>query len=60
MFALATVRHPKSSPLISAREMTQSELKGQENPGQTSGDRLQFPVVQARGDKSQKGLAWLK
>ena len=42
VLALASVRHTKSSPLISARETTQSDVKGQENPGQASGDRLHF------------------
>ena len=40
MLALAAVRHEKTSPLTSAQEKTQSEIKGQENPGQASGDRL--------------------
>ena len=42
------MRHQKSSPLISAQEKTPSYVKGEENPGQASGDRLQFPVVQAQ------------
>ena len=33
------VRHQKSSPMISAQEKTQSDVKGQENPGQAPGDR---------------------
>ena len=33
--------------------------KGEENPGQASGDRLHIPVVQASGDQFQKGPAWL-
>ena len=33
------VRHEKSSPLISADEKTQSDVKGQENLGQASDDR---------------------
>ena len=39
----AAVRHEKSSPLIPAQEKTQSDVKGQENPSQESGDRLHFP-----------------
>ena len=40
---LAAARHEKSSPLISAQEKTQSDVKGQVNPSQVSGDRLHFP-----------------
>ena len=35
-FALAAVRHQKSLYLISAQEKTQSDVDGQENPGQVS------------------------
>ena len=42
-FALAAVRHQKSSPLISGQKRTQSDVKGQENPGHASGVRLLFP-----------------
>ena len=41
VLALAAVRQEKSSPLISAQEKTQPDVKGQENPSQASGDRLQ-------------------
>ena len=41
--ALAAVRHQKSSPLISAQEMTQSDVPRQERPGRASGDRLHSP-----------------
>ena len=41
--ALAAVRHHKSSPLISAQEMTQSDVPRQERPGRASGDRLHSP-----------------
>ena len=39
-FALVPAPHHKSSPMISAQERTRSDVKGQENPGQASGDRL--------------------
>ena len=54
VFALAAARHAKSSPLISAQDQTQSDVKDQENPGQACGDRLHFPGVQAPGDWSRK------
>ena len=41
--ALAAVRHDESSPSSVAQEKTPSDVKGQENPGQASGDRLHFP-----------------
>ena len=37
--ALAAVRHHKSSPPISAQEMTQSDVPRQQRPGRASGDR---------------------
>ena len=41
VLALASVRHEKKSRLfISAEEKTQSDVKGQENPGQSSRERL--------------------
>ena len=40
-FRRVAVRHQKSSPLISAQEVTQSDVKSRENPGQASGDRMQ-------------------
>ena len=40
--ALAAARHDESSPLIIARELMQSDVKGQENPSHASGDRLHF------------------
>ena len=36
VLALASVRHEKSSPLISAQEKTQSDVRGQENPSQAN------------------------
>ena len=51
--SLAAVRQRKSSPLISAQEMTRSDVKGQENSGQASCDRKHFPGVQALGDRSR-------
>ena len=42
-FALAAVRHQKSSKLISGQEKTQSDVPSQENPGHASGDRLHRP-----------------
>ena len=44
-FALAAVRHQKSSPLISAQEKTQSDVPSQEEPGQASGDRMHSPCT---------------
>ena len=41
--ALAAVRHQKGSPLISAQEMTQSDVPRQERPGWAPGDRLHSP-----------------
>ena len=41
-FAPHAVRHQKRSLLISAQDETQTEVQGQENPGQASGDRLHF------------------
>ena len=38
----AAVRQRKRSPSISAQEKTQSDVKGQENPVQASGDQLHF------------------
>ena len=52
VLALASVRHTKSSPLISAQEKTQSDIKGQENPGQASGDQPR--MVQQSDDPSQE------
>ena len=43
VLTLASVRHQKSSPLISAQEKTQSDVQGQENPNQASGDRSHLP-----------------
>ena len=54
-FALAAVRHQKSSPLISAQEKTHTDVKGQENPGHTSGDRLHFPVSSGNPDVTKPG-----
>ena len=49
------------SPLISAQEKTQSDVRGQENPSQTSGDRLHFPCVppeiqKSRNQERQRGM----
>ena len=44
--APAAVRHQQSSPLISAQETMQSDVKKPENPGLASGDRLHFPGSQ--------------
>ena len=49
--ALAAVRHQKSSLAISAQDNTQFDVKGQENLGQASGDRLHISGVQALGDR---------
>ena len=43
VLALAADRHEKSSPLSVAHERMQSDVEGQENPGQASGDRLHLP-----------------
>ena len=50
---MAAVRHRKSSLLISAQGTRQADVKGQENPGQASGDRLHFPGVHGPGDWSR-------
>ena len=39
--------------MISAQEQMHSDVKGQENSGQASGDRLNFSGVQAPGDQSR-------
>ena len=49
-FALAAVRNQRSSLLIPAQEKTQSDVKGQENPRQTSGVRLHFPGTTGNPD----------
>ena len=54
VLALASVRHDQRSPLSAAQEKTQSDVKGQDSPGQASGDRLLFPGVEASGDGSRK------
>ena len=46
---LAAVRH-KNSPLIIAEDKTHSDVKGQVNPNQASGDRLHLPGFKASGD----------
>ena len=43
VLALVAVRYEKSSPLISAEEETQSDVKSQINSSHASKDRLQFP-----------------
>ena len=52
VLALSAVRHQKNSPLIRAQEKTRSDVKGQVNPSQASGDRWHSPGVGASGDWS--------
>ena len=54
MSSRAGLLHEKSSPLISAQEETQSDVRGQVNPSQASGDRLHLPGVEASGDRSHE------
>ena len=44
----------RADRLIPPQEKTQSRVKGQENPSQTSGDRLHCVGVRASGDQSHK------
>ena len=60
VLALAAVRHQKSPQVISFQEKTRSDVQGQENPGQESGDRLHFQGVQAPGDGSHEVPEWLQ
>ena len=53
VLALASVRHTKSSPLISAQEKTQSDVPSWQNPGQASSVRLHVPGVQVAKDGSR-------
>ena len=55
VLALPSVRHQKSSPVISAQEKTQSGVKDEENPNRALGDRLRFSGVHATGDQSRMG-----
>ena len=54
-FALAAVRHQKGSPLISAQEKMQSDDPSQENPVQTSGDRLHCTGTTRKLERQRHG-----
>ena len=51
---LAAVRHDKSSPLSVGQEKTQSDVQGQVNPSQASGDPLHFRGVGSPRDLPHK------
>ena len=55
VLALAAERHEMSSPFIAAQEKTRSDVRGQENPGQASGDRLRLPRCPGTGTPAAKG-----
>ena len=58
--ALAAVRHQKRSPFIRAQEKTQSDVKGQQNPGQPSGCRLQNPGTTGNPQVTEPGPSYLE
>ena len=60
-YALAAVRHQKSAPRVSAQGQTQSDVNGQENPGQGVGATIcisQVPteIQKSRNQKRQHGM----
>ena len=57
VLALGAVRHRKSSPLITVQEKTQSDVKGQENPDQASGDRVHFPCSAGNPEVTERGTS---